>query len=166
MKSWRKLLSHRAAVVSLFFLAVWSVLAVTAPLLPLAPPEQVFPGQQLLPPAWSAAGLGTHPLGTDDLGRDTLSRLIFGSRISLGFGFLCVLVSVLVGGVLGVTAGYWGGFWDRLVLRSRYLDGLAEFAFSHCGRGRTGTLFVERFMGRYYGGLAWIYSHHARQCIE
>src|SRR5206468_7904316 len=38
-------------------------------------------------------------------------------QISLGFGFLCVAVSVLIGGLLGVTAGFFGGFWDRSVLR-------------------------------------------------
>src|SRR4051794_2610157 len=117
MKSFRKLVGNRAAIFSLFFLFFWVFLALSAPGLPLQPPERVFDGQQMLPPVWDARGVVAHPLGTDDLGRDTLSRLVFGSQISLGFGFLCVLVSVLVGGLLGVTAGYFGGYWDRFVLR-------------------------------------------------
>ncbi len=117
MKTWRKLLSNRAAILSLVFLSLWVFVALTAPFLPIAAPEKIFDGQQMIPPIWSAAGSWEHPIGTDDLGRDTLSRLAFGSQISLGFGFLCVLTSVLIGGVLGVTAGFFGGFWDRAVLR-------------------------------------------------
>src|SRR4051812_44143965 len=117
MKSLNKLLVNRAAIISLAFLSVWVVLALAAPFLPLDPPEKVFDGQQMIPPIWSAGGMAAHPLGTDDLGRDTMSRLVFGSRISLGFGFLCVVASVLVGGILGITAGFFGGYWDRFVLR-------------------------------------------------
>src|SRR5665213_3022888 len=117
MKSLKKLFLNHAAVVSLAFLAVWVFFALAAPLLPLAPPDKIFDGQQMIPPIWSSLGNSAHPLGTDDLGRDTMSRLIFGSRISLGFGFLCVLVSVLIGGLLGITAGFFGGYWDRFVLR-------------------------------------------------
>jgi ABC-type dipeptide/oligopeptide/nickel transport system permease subunit len=79
-------------------------------------PEQIFEGQQMKPPVW-AGGEAQFLFGTDDLGRDLLSRLIFGSRISLGFGFLCVITSVLIGGTLGVTAGFFGGRWDNFVLR-------------------------------------------------
>lgn len=118
MKSWKKLLDNRAALISLTFLTVWVLLALLAPVLPIHAPEQVFEGQQLKPPVWSEGGAWEFPFGTDDLGRDMLSRLVHGSRISLGFGFLCVVVSVLIGGSLGVTAGFFGGLWDRTVLRA------------------------------------------------
>lgn len=117
MKTWRKIVENRAALVSLIFLMIWIFLALAAPFLPLHSPEQVFDGQQLHPPIWAKGGGPEFLLGTDDLGRDLLSRLVFGARISLGFGFLCVVASVLIGGFLGVTAGYFGGFWDRFVLR-------------------------------------------------
>jgi ABC-type dipeptide/oligopeptide/nickel transport system permease subunit len=116
VKSWRKLLDNWAAVVCLVFLSVWVVVALLTPLLPLHSPVEVFEGQQMKSPVW-AGGEIRFPLGTDDLGRDMLSRLVYGARISLGFGFLCVVVSVLIGGALGVTAGFFGGWWDRLVLR-------------------------------------------------
>lgn len=116
MKSWRKLLDNKASVVCLIFLSLWVLLALTAPVLPLHSPIEVFDGQQMKAPVW-AGGEGRFPLGTDDLGRDMLSRLANGARISLGFGFLSVLVSVLIGGFLGVTAGFFGGMWDRFVLR-------------------------------------------------
>ena len=117
MGAGKKLLLNRAAVVSLIFLTLWVALALTGPLLPFPAADEIFAGQHLLPPAWQSSGHLSHPLGTDDLGRDTLARLVYGSRISLGFGLLCVLTSVLIGGLLGITAGFFGGFWDRVVLR-------------------------------------------------
>ncbi len=114
---WARLCENRGAVVSLVLLSVWVLLAILAPLLPLNPPAQIFDGEQLKLPMWNEGGSSRFPMGTDDLGRDLLSRLIYGAQISLGFGFLNVVASVLIGGTLGLTAGYFGGWWDRLVLR-------------------------------------------------
>lgn len=111
---WLRVLENKGAVVSLVLLVIWTLLAIFAPWLPIRPPEQVFEGMQLRSPEWFQ---GDFVMGTDDLGRDLFSRLIYGSRISMGFGFLNVVVSVLIGGVLGLTAGYYGGWWDRFVLR-------------------------------------------------
>ncbi|HMN69499.1 MAG TPA: dipeptide ABC transporter permease DppC, partial [Bdellovibrionales bacterium] len=113
----KKLRENKAAFASLIFLSLWVFLALAAPFLPLNPPERVHEGQHMVPPMWGEGGTSQFVLGTDDLGRDLFSRLIFGARISLGFGFLCVFVAVLIGGTLGVTAGFFGGFWDRTVLR-------------------------------------------------
>jgi peptide/nickel transport system permease protein len=55
-------------------------------------------------------------LGTDNAGRDVLSRLLLGTRISLGIGLIAVLISVLVGIVIGAVAGYFGGLIDKLML--------------------------------------------------
>jgi peptide/nickel transport system permease protein len=56
-----------------------------------------------------------HLLGTDDLGRDLLSRIIFGSRVSLVIGFAPVAIGLAIGGTLGLLAGYRGGFVDGAV---------------------------------------------------
>jgi peptide/nickel transport system permease protein len=58
-----------------------------------------------------------HPFGTDNLFRDMFSRIIIGSRNSLGIGFSSVAVGTLLGVALGVTSGYLGGWWDVLVSR-------------------------------------------------
>lgn len=59
----------------------------------------------------------THWLGTDDRGRDVLSRIIWGTRISMSVGFIAVGIAVVIGIVLGALAGYYGGAVDTLVLR-------------------------------------------------
>lgn len=61
-----------------------------------------------------------HPLGTDDLGRDLLSRILYGTRISLFIGFSTVVIALVVGVSLGITAGYFGGRLDFIIMR--YID--------------------------------------------
>jgi len=58
-----------------------------------------------------------HPLGTDDLGRDTMTRAMFGGRVSLGIGFLVSITSVIIGSTFGAVAGYFGSVWDNILMR-------------------------------------------------
>jgi peptide/nickel transport system permease protein len=58
-----------------------------------------------------------HPLGTDELGRDRLSRLLYGTRISLILAPAASLVSLLIASSIGITAGFVGGWWDHLAMR-------------------------------------------------
>ena len=62
-------------------------------------------------------GRGTYLLGTDKLGRDILSRIIFGSRISLVVAIIAIFVSGTIGTTLGVAAGYFGGWVDAVIMR-------------------------------------------------
>ena len=94
------------------------LLAIFAPVIaPYAPERVGFP--RLRPP--SAA----HPFGTDNLFRDMYSRIIVGSRISLGVGFAAVAVGTLLGTTFGLTSGYIGGWADLIV--NRLLDTVMAF---------------------------------------
>jgi peptide/nickel transport system permease protein len=59
----------------------------------------------------------THWLGSDELGRDTLTRLVYGARVSLTVGFLTVALSLVVGGSVGLASGFYGGLVDNLLMR-------------------------------------------------
>jgi peptide/nickel transport system permease protein len=103
------------AMVGVFLVLFWIVMALGADLLPLRDPlAQSAP--DLLKPAMSAAPDGSlYWLGTDDKGRDILSRLIYGSRLVLFWSILATLVAYAVGMLLGVMAGYRGGWWDEVI---------------------------------------------------
>lgn len=58
-----------------------------------------------------------HPLGTDDLGRDTMSRAMFGGRVSLSIGVLVSVTAIVIGATLGAISGYLGGWWDNVIMR-------------------------------------------------
>ncbi len=91
------------------------LVGIFAPLIaPYDPFEQVL-SKRLLPPIWSEGGSLTHVFGTDHLGRDYLSRLIFGTRISLMIGYGAATVGMLIGVSLGICAGYFGGRVDQII---------------------------------------------------
>ena len=58
-----------------------------------------------------------HPLGTDDLGRDTMTRAMYGGRVSLAIGFIVSLLSILFGATFGAISGYVGGWTDNAMMR-------------------------------------------------
>ncbi|MBI5304476.1 MAG: ABC transporter permease [Chloroflexi bacterium] len=78
------------------------------------------------PPAWEG-GSWDYPLGADDQGRDLLTRIIFGSQVSLAVGILSVGISIIVGLVLGAVSGYYRGWLDSFL--SRFADLLLAFPF-------------------------------------
>jgi peptide/nickel transport system permease protein len=80
-------------------------------------PEIGDPRQRLLPPFWYEGGTTKYPLGTDTMGRDTLTRLIYGSRVSLVVAFSAVILSAVIGTILGILAGYFRGWVDQVVMR-------------------------------------------------
>jgi peptide/nickel transport system permease protein len=65
-----------------------------------------------------ASPSGAHLLGTDALGRDTLSRIIYGSRLALAVGFIAVSIAALIGMTLGLLAGFYGKFINAIIMRS------------------------------------------------
>ena len=71
---------------------------------------------RLLPPAWVEDGEWRYLLGTDHLGRDLVSRIIYGSRVSLVVGFAAVAIGAALGIALGVAAGFLGGQTDEVIM--------------------------------------------------
>jgi len=113
----RKLLRRPPALFGLFCVVVVATWAVVPGLFaPLSPLDQSL-DRYLKPPGHVDAQGRTYWLGTDQQGRDILSRVIWGSRVSLVVGIATVLVSGLVGVTLGLVAGYFGGKLDAVISR-------------------------------------------------
>ena len=74
-------------------------------------------GDRLDPPFWQEGGSMNHLLGTDKLGRDMLSRIIYGSRISVKISAISILGGGVMGTMLGIAAGYFGGRTDAVIMR-------------------------------------------------
>ena len=98
-------------LLALAWMALLFGAAVLAPWLPLPDPANDADYAQL-----SALPTMAHWLGTDDVGRDLLSRIIWGSRISLTVGLGAMSIGLLVGGTLGLSAGYFRGHYEQAVL--------------------------------------------------
>ena len=110
--AWRRFTANRLAVVGLVIILGLVFLAVFAPLLaPHSPYIGDLANARLLTP-----GPG-HWLGTDDQGRDILSRLIYGSRLTLQVVLLVAVIAAPVGLLVGTVAGYAGGWVDAVLMR-------------------------------------------------
>lgn len=108
---WIRFRRNRLAVAGGVVVLVLFVIAAFAPLLAPYDPNEIDRRHVLEPPST------IHLLGTDDLGRDILSRMIYGSRISLAVGFVAVGIATVIGMILGAIAGYYGGWTDRIIMR-------------------------------------------------
>ena len=108
---WGRLKRNRMAMTGLALVLGLFVVSAFAPWLAPYDPNQIDLKQVLMPPSPS------HYLGTDTLGRDVLSRIIFGSRVSLKVGFVAVGLATLIGLLVGALAGYYGGWVDSALMR-------------------------------------------------
>ena len=106
------LLNNTLATTGLIVLTLIVLVALAAPILPLQPPNVTDPSVRLLPPLSEG-----HLLGTDALGRDLLSRLIWGTRVSLAVGVSATLIAAFFGSLIGLVAGYAGGRTDNILMR-------------------------------------------------
>ena len=112
----RKLLGHAGITIGGGVLLVMVFMALFAPwIAPFDPFDQDL-SRRLIPPIWHDKGTWTHILGTDHFGRDYLTRIIYGSQISLMIGFLAMLISGIIGTTMGVAAGYFGGRVDMVIM--------------------------------------------------
>lgn len=114
----KQLLRYPPAMVGFLLIFTLVMMALGADYLaPYGPDVSVGPSQQ--PPTWA------HPFGTNEIGQDLLSRVIYGSRLSLGIGLLSMAVALVVGVPLGLFAGYIEGYTDFIIMR--FIDLMMSF---------------------------------------
>ena len=108
---WARLWRNKLAMSGLILVAGLFIVSILAHWLAPYDPGLIDLKEVLMPPS------AKHWLGTDPLGRDVLSRIIFGSRVSLKVGLVAVGLATLIGIVVGATAGYYGGWVDLVLMR-------------------------------------------------
>jgi len=112
------LVRSRSGLIGMVLIVLFVSAAVFAPMLDLPNPLRGDLKARLAPPAWTGLfAPGVHPLGTDQLGRDILSRIIYGSQITLTVAAYAVVLGGIVGVLLGIVAGYFRGPVDRILMR-------------------------------------------------
>jgi len=114
---WYLFRQNRGAVIGLSLVLATVLIALLAPIIAPYEPITVFDSALKVPPIWQEGGSTQFILGTDDLGRDVLSRLVYGSQVSLGIGFFVVIFTVSIGLILGLLAGSLGGWVDAVIMR-------------------------------------------------
>lgn len=110
--SWLRLKRNPLAMIGLTISLALILMAIFAPFLAPHDPIAQELSRRLLPP-----GTPGNLLGTDDFGRDILSRIIYGSRITLYIVLLVILTAPVVGLIIGTVAGYFGGWTDEILMR-------------------------------------------------
>ena len=120
--NWQLFLHNRLAVIGLLLLGVIVATTIAAPWLPLANPDETKLAQRLIRPLQAET-----VLGTDHLGRDLLSRLLWGTQVSLAVGLSATLIAALIGSTIGLIAGFWGGKPDHWLMRG--IDLLMAFPY-------------------------------------
>ena len=110
-KAFDRLVSNKLSLFGGIYILLFLVLAIFTPL--IAPYDYAYQDLYLGPSGPSAE----HLLGTDTLGRDLLTRMMYGSRISLMVGFLATMVALVIGVLWGTIAGFAGGRVDAIMMR-------------------------------------------------
>jgi len=107
----RRLLKRKTAVFGLITFAFMIGVAIFADLIAPSGPNEMFDNMQYRPPCVA------HPMGTDMLGRDILSRIIYGSRVSVSVGIISMIAASLIGIPIGIISGYYRRWIDQLIMR-------------------------------------------------
>lgn len=120
-------LSSRLSTASTMVVLLFIVTAIFAPFIAPHDPNETDLFLRLQPPAWAEGGDWSYLLGCDGLGRDILSRIIYGSRVSIFIGLAVIVLATAVGVMAGLAAGYLRGSVDIVI--SRIVDILLGFPY-------------------------------------
>ena len=113
---YRSFIANRGAILGLIAMLILVFVALFANVLAPHNPLELFTGKEQLPPSWLEGGDAQFLFGTDDAGRDTLSRVMHGTRYSLFIGLAATLLSAIVGVCLGLAAAFWPKRLGRVVM--------------------------------------------------
>jgi ABC-type dipeptide/oligopeptide/nickel transport system permease subunit len=120
-EAWSRLIKNKAAVAGMIVISIFAIISILAPVFAPHNPLEIFPGKSYLPPPWYESDLKDGDprffFGTDSIGRDVLSRLIYGTRVSMVVGLIPTVVILLIGTGVGMVSGYFGGNWDVVLMR-------------------------------------------------
>lgn len=110
-EAWKRFKRNKTAIIGLCIIVLFFlIMAVANVISPYDPYEVNYSEANIAPCA-------RHIFGTDNLGRDIFSRCMYGTRISIPFGLICMVTSLAVGGILGMCAAYFGGAVDNVIMR-------------------------------------------------
>jgi len=159
--AWRRLLRNKAAVAGMIVIALFSIMAILAPVLAIDPTLNVVPNNDYRPPFWLSKedgykrdGTLDYPLGTDSIGRDVLSKLVYGARVSLVVGIIPTTIVVIIGMIVGLTAGFVGGRTDNLLMRfTDVIYAFPDLLFIIIMM----SAFREAWIGQLLGGLVLMF---------
>jgi peptide/nickel transport system permease protein len=117
----RRFRENRLAIISLYLVIFFYLIAILTPLLAPFDPSAIdnVLETRYRSPSWE------HPFGTDEFGRDLYSRALYGARVSLSVGLLAVIIAISVGTIYGSVAGYFGGIVDNILMR--FVDVIIAF---------------------------------------
>jgi len=110
-RGWRRAARRPPAVAGALVIFLFVGVALAAPWIATSDPVGTNWSQIRKAPTWA------HPFGTDDLGRDTFSRVVWGTRISMQAGVLSIMLAMALGVPAGFVAGYYRGVFDQLIMR-------------------------------------------------
>ena len=117
-----KIIKNKLALLGGIILFILLLLIIATPFLNLSDPNAINTSDRFSLPFTS-----NYLLGADHLGRDILSRVMWGTRLSLAVGFSAALIAAILGSFIGIIAGYFGGFFDNILMRS--VDVLMAFPY-------------------------------------
>lgn len=145
-EAWQRFRRHKLALAGVIVFALIVLAVLLAGLSPYDPSSTNLRARFLGPSL-------AHPFGTDDLGRDTLTRVLYGGRVSLLVGLLAMVISVTLGTLVGALAGYFRGWLDSLLMRltDMFLSVPALFVLIVLS-----TLLFDTGVGTAAGGLPMI----------
>ena len=159
-EAWSRLIRNKAAVAGLVIISLFVLIAIFAGVVAPESPLEINNGKRFLPPPFFKGSTNIQSenrflLGTDGLGRDVLSRVIYGTRVSMVVGLIPTTIILILGTTIGMIAGYIGGRLDNVLMRlTDVIYAFPDLLFFIIVM----VALRESFIGRLMNGLILLFS--------